>query len=145
MAADEPLPIDSVDIAAARWTDWPPTSSTPTLFRRDVATIDAIGDPNVVLRQTDHSDQPDPSEPRLLRPTLRPASTLAEQSKHITDVQSTSYWIAQLDSPSRLVRMKAVTELGNHGDRHAIKALRNHLNTESDHSVALLIRKRLDL
>ena len=104
-----------------------------------------MGTSDVVLRQTDRLNQTDSSEARLLKPTVRPASTLADLPRQVENEQSTSYWIAQLDSFSRLVRKRAVTELCKRGDQQTLDALRDHLKSESDHTIALLIRKRLAL
>ena len=140
-------PIDLVDNAGAGWTDWPPTSTTPSLYRRSVATLNSDPHPTVVLRQTDENDTGADAEARLLKPAFRPAATLADQSQQgkRVDMQSTSYWITQLESASRLVRMRAVMELGTRGNEQAISALRSHLKTESDHTVAFRIRQRLEM
>ena len=147
IAVAKPLPIDLVDHAAAGWTDWPPTSTTPALYRRSVATLNSDPHSTAILRQTDGNDTSADAEARLVKPAFRPAATLADQAQRGKrgDMQSTPYWITQLESASRLVRMRAVTELGTRGDEQAISALRSHLKTESDHTVAIRIRQRLEM
>jgi hypothetical protein len=146
LAVSDPLPVDLVDGAGASWTDWPPTSSTPTLYRSTVATLDADRAPTVVLQQPAESVSSGDRGARLLRPQFRPAATLADQARQRqpNDARSTAYWIAQLESGSRLVRMRAVTELGARNDQQALSALRSHVDTETDQSVAHLIRQRLE-
>ncbi|MCO8122699.1 hypothetical protein NHH03_13205 [Stieleria sp. TO1_6] len=156
-ATTGPLPIDSLAGAGTHWTDWPPTSSAPTLFRRSVTTLSAVEPQQVVLSQTEqpqteqpqpgqapsHQDQP---EPELVRPQFQAAATLAEQTRQqeSSSVQSTEYWIAQLQSTSRRVRLHAVVQLGQRDDPHAIRALRDQLRVETDHTVAFRIRERLE-
>ncbi|QDV46493.1 hypothetical protein Enr13x_64020 [Stieleria neptunia] len=142
----QPLPIDLVDHEAAGWTDWPPTSTTPTLYRRTVATLDPIEPSDVVLNQPADNEGSVRSDARLLKPRFRPATTLADQTKQrkTGDVDSTSYWIAQLQSPSPFVRKGAVTELAKRGDRSSLAALRQHFQHESDETIRQQIHSRLE-
>lgn len=157
VATAQPLPMDWVEQTGTDWTDWPPASLAPTLYRRKVATLRSDNEPSVLSQQADDADHSSVSAARLLKPTFRPAATLADHAQQTqssdvqssdvqsSNVQSTEYWITQLESLSRLVRLQAVTELGVRGDQQAIRALRTHQKTESDPTVALRIRKRLDL
>lgn len=143
-AGDRPLPIDLVDHAGSSWTQWPPTSTTPTLVRRQVASLGTMEDQNhVVLNQIDTAVSEMENGATLLRPRIRPAATLADQSRQAAEVEShsTSYWTAQLDSGSRWVRLQAVTELVKRGDDQAISALRMHLENERDTEIVSRIHQ----
>ncbi|WP_147866619.1 HEAT repeat domain-containing protein [Stieleria maiorica] len=145
-AADQPLPIDLADNAAAGWTDWPPTSTTPTLYRRTVATLDPMDRSEVMLQQAAESNATAIPEARLLKPRFKPAATLVDQSKQrlTNDTESTSYWITQLGSPSPFVRKGAVTELGKRGDAASLAALRGHFQRETDPKIRQLINSHLE-
>ncbi|MCA9138533.1 MAG: HEAT repeat domain-containing protein, partial [Planctomycetales bacterium] len=141
-----PLPIDLVDQAGASWTDWPPRSTTPTLVQRQVATLGTIENANkVVLQQIGDAGGSATTEATLLRPRIRPARTLADQSipDGAADAHPISYWATQLASGSRWVRMQAVTELGRRGDSEALVVLEKHLEIETDAEVVAKIQQRL--
>lgn len=155
-AGDRPLPIDLVDQAGSSWTQWPPTqwpptsntptSNTPTLVRRQVATLGTMDDEQqVVLNQIDTAESEMENAATLLRPRIRPAATLADQSRQAAEVvsHSTSYWMTQLASGSRWVRMQAVAELVKRGDDQAISALRVHLESERDAEIVSRIHQQL--
>ncbi len=153
-----PLPIEWADGDAASWTDWPPTPLAPKLYRRTVATLDVTDQPAVVLSQfeepaadvgrqpTRPSDDQPAAEARIVKPSYQPADSLREQPLRVPGgtTETADYWVAQLDSPSRNVRLRAVTELARRGDAACRRALREHLAGEPDHGVAFRIRKVLD-
>lgn len=156
MVADDPLPIELAGSQAASWTDWPPTPLAPQLYRRPVATLDVPDQPAVVLSQLAEPTSPDsveaaiadsdPLEPRIVKPSYQPTTSLNEQPMRVPGgtTATLSYWARQLESPSRNVRLRAVTELSRRGDAQCLEALRNHLSNEPDHGVAFRIRQVLD-
>ncbi len=50
-AAAEPLPLDLAGDAGAAWTDWPPTASTPSLYRPHIDSVATLPTRGVVLQQ----------------------------------------------------------------------------------------------
>ena len=139
---DAPLPIDVASTGAATWTDWPPTSSTPKLYRRSVATLDVTSPSTAVLGQVQPASSTAVTETetaQIVKPSYRTATSVDEPPMRIPGgtTANTDYWITQLGSPSRHVRLRAVTELARRDDIRASEALRDHLPDESDHGVAL--------
>lgn len=167
MFAREPLPIELVDNADSRWTQWPPTTSTPSIYDRRVASVESFSQRDVILQQTDaDASAHRTSDARLLRPRMQPApieldsseratgesatdepaSTLAEQTQRQDNGQlrSTADWILQLASRSRLVRMHAAAEIVRLGDDRGIEALRLHLQSEPDPEVVRRVTQLLE-
>lgn len=145
VADESPLPIELVENAGASWTDWPPTSTTPTLYRREVATLDSMDSSAVILQQPTGGDRSGGGDARLLKPKFHPAATLVEQSNRPRplEVESTSYWVTQLKSGSPLVRMGAVTELARSGSRQGTEALEAQLRIEPDFKIRQQIENHL--
>jgi hypothetical protein len=155
---DSPLPVELTGPQSASWTDWPPTPLAPRLYRRSVATLNVEDEPTVVLSQLGEpesdtlkqssraNDSDGESDARIVKPSYRPVGTLREQPMRVPGgtTETADYWIAQLDSPSRHVRLRAVTELARRGDAACRQALREQLAEENDHGVAFRIRSFLD-
>lgn len=161
-ASKSPLPIELTSTDAASWTDWPPTSTAPKLYRRSVATLDVTTEQAPALGQwssdavpsvqraadedpadRDESAERDDADVQLVKPNYRTAVSLDESPRRVPGgtTVNVQYWVTQLKSPSRHVRLRAVTELGRRQDAEAMSALRDHLPNESDHGVAFRIRQ----
>ncbi|MDM4014426.1 HEAT repeat domain-containing protein [Roseiconus lacunae] len=139
------------------WTDWPPTSSTtPTIYRKQVASLDHAASSDVVLRQASGNDvaasRHHASQPRLVRPTVATSpndnenDTQSSQREQDVRGDQIRQCYEELANPSRLVRLAAVVKLSKIDDPRVCDCLRAHLRDreERDVKVAHLIRNILD-
>jgi hypothetical protein len=152
------IPRDAVELTQNAWTDWPPTeieSATPKLYQPEVSRIDVTDEPQNIHAQV-KSTADSNAGIKLLKPRIATAQTLAEiksspETSAFTDQPDSNreHWIAQLRSPSRLVRLRAITELraaveqGTDPDAATVRALKDQLAEESDSTVADRLQQTL--
>ena len=137
--ARRPIPMDSVGEIPASWTDWPPPS-TQSSDSRSHQTVLSIEGQSPILGQVDSQAASTGLEPRLIRPTidLEPQTESAikqDAAAKPVGQAALGHWIRELNSPSRLARLKAVNELAEIGNDSALVALRMRLQIESNSTV----------
>ena len=156
---NSPLPLDQATAGREHWTDWPPRSETPKLYRPQITAIPPQS--SVVLAQpSTHMDSTDDQavtaagaemqmqaaspDAELLRPTVAAVNRLRDREnlEHLTPGQAVAVWTRQLSSPNRFLRKQAVQELLKLNTPAAATALRDHL-PDADPGVASMIRRGL--
>lgn len=156
---NSPLPLDQVAAGQEHWTDWPPRSETPKLYRPQITTLQpqssvvlaqastdvgATSDPAVTLAGAEMQTQSASPSAELLRPTVAAVSRLRDRDdlEHLAPEEAVAVWTGQLASPNRFLRKQAVHELLKLNNPAAAAALRNHL-PNADPGVASMIRRGL--
>ncbi|TWT98654.1 HEAT repeat domain-containing protein [Stieleria varia] len=143
--SDTPLPLGNTNV---QWTDWPPSAPTvvkasvQTLREVDVSTV-VLGQPRVAVTE-DTVDARD-IEPATARqtPVITPTVHLAADPIDSLANDSLATCLAGLQSPSRLVRLRAIESLSQSTDPQARQILVEHLPVETDQTAAFRIRKAL--
>ena len=151
----EPLPIHAVERSGFRADEQPSNEKTltPQLYRRTVATVSESSKHANVLAQIgagadELMDAPQNvsltvEETELIKPMKQLVETFAPQDTvSVThEGDSSSYWLAQLASESKFVRLRAVSELTKHMNDEIESELRAYLPDENDTIVAYRIRR----
>ncbi|MEO1618614.1 MAG: hypothetical protein AAFV88_22380 [Planctomycetota bacterium] len=136
-------PVHLPDSDAAAWTDWPPTTTTPRLYR-----------PRAVVASV--AQNPGGASPSPERHTLEPvlgqhaefespneSNVRPSQAAAIDDAIHKNPYASALGHPSRRSRLWAVAELAEDGNAEAQVLLERRLLVEEDPIVSYRIRMAL--